>query len=151
MSSYTLWNRFSIYGRKRRKKAQKDIYSYREFCRIIDRERSRADRDNHGFSVASFEMKRRGENGLSFEYLLRQMIDRGIRSTDEVGWFGDRCIGVVLHNTATEGAWSFANNIINELGDIRYNCSQTPGCKVYTYPRDWRKIDNATNLFNYFP
>jgi lipopolysaccharide/colanic/teichoic acid biosynthesis glycosyltransferase len=101
------------------------------FQAIVDRERHRSDRNRHVFSVALFETGHRP----GCEKTARDVADvlaGTVRCTDEVGWFADGNIGVLLPETQPAGAWRFAEKAVEAL--------RTRGLsavfEIYTYPSD---------------
>lgn len=112
------------------------IPSVKEFNAILSKERARSDRNGHGFSVASFAL--RAEAGaLQLEFLL-DILGKQIRATDDIGWFAENVVGVLLYNTPIDGAWEFVNNVRGSIDQLRIPHS----CDVFTYPKDWSKIND---------
>ncbi len=66
------------------------------------------------------------------DYLVQIVLSRRLRLTDGIGWFDKRNIGILLHNTGAEGAWSFSNKI----REIITAEGPPPDCSVYSYPSD---------------
>jgi lipopolysaccharide/colanic/teichoic acid biosynthesis glycosyltransferase len=102
---------------------------------VIRRETSRADRTGREFSVVLFRVKPAGRRGrkpaVSTCRLARALLGR-IRETDDVGWFDDRHLCVVLPETPVAGARVFAARTCDEVA--RYQLR--PAATVYGYPRD---------------
>ena len=105
-----------------------DICSQEEFHSILVREKARADRNGHGFSLVAIEVSK--TNDTSF---LTDQLQQLIRTTDEIGWFDSKTLGVFLYNTSALGARQFVNNSKKKTGD---DFSIT-NCSVYSYPNDW--------------
>lgn len=105
-----------------------DICSQEEFHSILVREKARADRNGHGFSLVAIEVSNLEDNPS-----LTERFQQLIRTTDEIGWFDHNTLGVFLYNTSALGAWKFVNNSKKKTGDVfsRTNCS------VYSYPNEW--------------
>jgi len=105
-----------------------EICSQEEFHDILVREKARADRNGHGFSLVAFETQE-FEDISSFVAQIKQRI----RTTDEIGWFDHKTLGVFLYNTPALGAWQFVNN----NSEIKED--KLPTCKysVYSYPNEW--------------
>ncbi len=135
---------FNPFLRMKKVKVLNDLCTYKEFRVILERERSRADRDGTGFSLVTFDIEKGETKESCFEYLMQRLQVRPLRSTDYVGWFDKHLIGVFLHNTHTEGAWSFASDICETFVDN----TLTSRCTVYSYPNDWTNIDNETRMHN---
>ena len=107
---------------------------------ILDRERSRADRNNHELSLLIFALcDVRNEKRVAA--LLRALKTRA-RTIDRFGWFNDGQIGVILPNTNHKGAAKFAHDVCEMTIDRK---SVPPDFKVYTYPSSWftRKASNS--------
>ena len=105
-----------------------DICSQEEFHSILVREKARADRNGHGFSLVAIEA-----SNLEDSPSLTESFQQLIRTTDEIGWFDQNTLGVFLYNTSALGAWQFVNNSKKKTGDI---FSKT-NCLVYSYPNEW--------------
>ncbi len=105
-----------------------EICSQEEFHSILVREKARADRNGHGFSLVTIEVSN-PENTPSLTERFQQLI----RTTDEIGWFDHNTLGVFLYNTSALGAWQFANNNRKKTGD----CFSISKCSVYSYPNEW--------------
>jgi PleD family two-component response regulator len=105
-----------------------EIYSEEEFRRIIDRERARADRIDHQFSLIvldfEFDNGNHGENGR----LLGKIYSR-IRRIDEIGWYDPQRIGIILPYTSERGAQKFAESLCGLMNPARAECT----FNVYTY------------------
>ncbi len=69
---------------------------------------------------------------------LTAALRRRLRSTDEVGWFDAKCIGVVLPATPPRGAWKLADDICRNWHE-----SPSPLCHVYCYPSDTAQLDES--------
>lgn len=127
-----LWKILNPLGGMLRTKVQNGIYSNKEFHEILERERSRIDRNGHSFSLIIFDVGNTEENGAYSKRLVKTLHSRGLRVTDEIGWFDKRHIGVVLHNIGTWGVKNFIDNIRETIdGEYRF-----PDCEVYVYPSD---------------
>jgi hypothetical protein len=105
-----------------------DICSQEEFHSILVREKARADRNGHGFSLVAIEV-----SNLDNTPSLTEHFQQLIRTTDEIGWFDQNTLGVFLYNTSALGAWQFVNNSKKKTGDD-FSISN---CLVYSYPNEW--------------
>ena len=76
-----------LMGLKSRKNLR-NINSVEQFHTILEREKARAERNSHQFSLVLFEVKKVGGDISLLRYFARSLSDR-IRWTDEVGWFSD--------------------------------------------------------------
>lgn len=57
------------------------------------------------------------------------MLTNRIRSTDELGWFDNQRIGVLLSDTSAAGAWRLAEDLCQAITAK----ASLPECNVYTY------------------
>jgi len=105
-----------------------DIFSQEEFHSILVREKARADRNGHGFSLVAIEVSKIDDTSF-----LRDRLQQLIRTTDEIGWFDSNTIGVFLYNTSALGARQFVNNSKKKTDDD----FSIPNCLVYSYPNEW--------------
>jgi GGDEF domain-containing protein len=106
----------------------KGIHTAEEFSKILRRERERADRNGHRFSLIFFEIdhKDRTSKGL---IELAEALSRRIRLTDEVGWL-DGHLGVFLPETPPQGAGKVADDICRMVQSV----SPLPRYHLYCYP-----------------
>ncbi|MBU0730166.1 MAG: hypothetical protein KKE17_03385, partial [Proteobacteria bacterium] len=81
-----------------------------KFAASIERERARADRNGHGFSLIAYEVKKADRNKPSIRHLLNILPGR-IRLTDEMGWIDKQQVGILLYSTTKEDAGNFARQI----------------------------------------
>ena len=114
------------------------LLSIQQMDSVIRRETSRADRNGHEFSLVLFRIKRSKRHSLSTHRLIRTVVSRA-RATDEVGWFGDRHVCVVLPDTPLAGAWIFADSVC----DLAAKRIPRPVAIVYCYPGNWFTGTNA--------
>src|SRR5690349_19351278 len=83
--------------------------SREDFSRTLERERSRADRSDQLFSVLVLQTT--DLNGSeAAEQLINKLAAR-IRVVDEIGWFDERRIGLLLPFTTASGARSVMERI----------------------------------------
>ncbi len=111
------------------KKKVRTINSIEEFSTLIKRERFRADRNNQKFSLITFDVSGQNKN-LSHIELLTDILTSRLRICDEMGWFDERRIAVLLPETAIKGARKLAHCISEKitLAGILLHCT------VYMYP-----------------
>lgn len=131
-----VWKRINPFSNLLYANSLNGIYSEKEFRTILDRERSRADRNVCGFTLMLFDIKNTKTNNTSYRRLIKALTSRHLRSTDEVGWFNNESIGVLLYNTTPVGARSFANDFLVETTPLLPTLSFT----IYTYPADLQNI-----------
>jgi lipopolysaccharide/colanic/teichoic acid biosynthesis glycosyltransferase len=105
------------------------VHSVEQFRAIVERERARADRNGHQFSVVVFDAVGAEANSAEAQHLARVLTKR-IRFTDQLGWFDSRRIAVLLPETPAAGAWKLAKDARTALSTD----GRPPECNVYTYP-----------------
>jgi len=108
------------------------LHSIQHMDAVIRRETSRADRSGREFSLVLFRIKRSKRHSVSTHRLIKTITLRA-RNTDEVGWFGDRHVCVVLPETPLAGAWVFADSVC----DLTAKRIPRPVAIVYSYPGNW--------------
>ncbi|NOZ01467.1 MAG: hypothetical protein GXP54_06205 [Deltaproteobacteria bacterium] len=102
-----------------------------DFNRMIERERCRSDRNSHPFSLVVFD-----PDGKGFPDIRKAAheLKTNVRLTDDVGWFDQASLGVLLPDTSGDGAWSFVHKVrpLLEKADL-----DLPA-RVYTYKGNWK-------------
>ncbi|MDP6717413.1 MAG: sugar transferase [Pirellulaceae bacterium] len=101
------------------------------FCKILERERMRADRCERPFSVLVFTADTTATEPLDFAELTRYLQGR-LRTTDVVGYLNRQCLAALLFDTDRAGARTL-------LDDIQENYSaalQQHICVIHTHPAD---------------
>jgi lipopolysaccharide/colanic/teichoic acid biosynthesis glycosyltransferase len=98
----------------------------------IQRESARADRSSGEFALVLIRVKRKDHNALSTVRLAKTILGR-VRATDDVGWYDENHLGVILPDTGATGAWRFADQICA----MASRKLPRPLCSVYTYPTKW--------------
>ena len=121
-----------------RKKAVRGVLAQERFNAIILREKARADRNQHPFSLLLFNTAIPETNSIGVQYLADVLAKR-IRLTDEVGWFDNKCIGVLLPDTPSAGAKSLADDICKAITTK----TSPPEYTVHTYPSTWFNNGNG--------
>jgi lipopolysaccharide/colanic/teichoic acid biosynthesis glycosyltransferase len=129
MSLASMFKRFYASGANEQEERTDSICGEKEFLHVLARERARAERSDHRFSLIVFETGRGKEGSRTENNLLGELIPR-MRATDEAGWLRQNRIGAILHNATTNNAWSFATNIQMSLLSDGIHLH----CKVYSYP-----------------
>lgn len=116
----------------------KRIHSQKEFVRVIERERERANRNKHHFSLIILEL---GLKDLKKDKtnIFISKIGKRIRIIDEIGWYGQNRVGVILPYTSSNGAREF----IESLGDLMDSLIPAPIFTICTYPPGCN-LDNQT-------
>ena len=100
-----------------------------EMHRILERERSRADRSGDTLAVVAFAARCAKDGRTGLAPLLRILRDR-LRGTDELGWLDEQRVCAVLPNTAMEGAKKVAEAVCLALPED----VPTPVCTMFVYP-----------------
>ena len=131
MPSLKLIKGFNSITETLKKKPADQICSEKEFVKIIENERARADRNNLFFSLILFDIASIDAEKVSIGRLI-ESITRRIRKVDNVGWYDNRHIGVILPYTSNDGACQLATDIYSET---EMSCSPNV-CHVNTYPAD---------------
>jgi len=109
-----------------------NIQSREEFHKLLRRERARSDRNEHEFSLLVFEPA----DPPVIEELVR-VLARRKRQIDEMGWFDERRVSVLLPYTSPDGANTLAHHVGRMLTVPR------PICTIYTYPGHWLPGESA--------
>jgi len=109
-----------------------EISSRERMLLTLHRERARADRTGHEFALVLFRVKHAAKVTHSVERLIRTVVARS-RTTDEVGWFNEKFLGVILPDTNSAGAWRLAEDVCELVAGKMHR----PIYAVYTYPREW--------------
>ncbi len=118
-----------VFGSIKKHKSAARIHSAKQFRMILEHERSRADRNQHQFSLLILDMSNiQSKNG--HVKCLMEILTKRIRSVDEAGWMNNHSMGVLLPYTREAGAWKLANDICRMESVKDY----PPTCTVYSYP-----------------
>lgn len=97
-----------------------------EFQRLLDRERNRSDRNNRPFSLLLIDI-----GGLDAPAIRKicHLVASRIRVTDDIGWFNEDHLGVLLPETDARGASKVASDL--EKGFQRLSCPAPIRAYVY--------------------
>jgi hypothetical protein len=120
-------------------KGIKGIHSRKEFYKIIEQERERANRNNHQVSLVIFNLESFPDNGKESKQLIRNIIKEK-RKIDELGWYKKHRVGVILPYTTSYGARKFSVRLSRTLNFIMPDSF----CYLFTYPLE-EKTDDAGN------
>jgi len=115
--------------RMRQTKALQNVHSAERFRVILERERARADRNGHQFSVVAFDIDSPEVNNANAKQLASILLKR-IRFTDELGWFDNHRIAALLPETTTAGAITLAENVCQ----IFTATTSPPKYTIHSYP-----------------
>ena len=107
--------------------------SREDFHRALAQERARADRTEHQFSVVLLH-----GDGLqrarAAEDLINKIPNR-IRVIDQIGWFDDRRIGLILPHTSSSGA----RKLVDRIRPL--STTSLSFFTIYTYPGPWLPVE----------
>lgn len=97
------------------------------FRRMLERERERSGRNRHAVSLVLLNV---GEPSILRSRVV-QIIRSRIRRVDEIGWYDDCRLGILLPYTNREGACRLTCEILAQL-----DLSPTSPVEVFTFPSD---------------
>ncbi len=113
------------------------VLSREVFLGILQRERARAARNSHGFSVVAFRYPLDGRSGrITRDARFLGLLAERIRLTDAVGILSDAEAGVFLPETHGRGAEVFANRM-QRMATAQW--SVRPEFKVFCYPCEYQE------------
>ena len=121
------------------KKTAHKIHTINDFHTILKRERSCSDRNNHGFSLIVFDVGILEKHKILAKNLIDILTSR-VRISDDVGWFDERRIGILLPDTSSKDAGLLAKITCKKIAVIE----PTPVCNIcniYTYPHQERYVE----------
>jgi lipopolysaccharide/colanic/teichoic acid biosynthesis glycosyltransferase len=108
-----------------------NIYPSESFRFILERERARAERTGHIFSLVIFSFNHGNGNDSAYMERLGTVLVQKVRMSDEVGWYDEKTsLGALLPGTTVEGALQFIDIIKKLMGEIASGLVT----KIYTYP-----------------
>jgi hypothetical protein len=102
-----------------------------EFLRLIDRERERANRNQHCVSLVLISLAELRGASQPVERIIRSIQTR-IRRVDEVGWYDAGRLGILLPYTNRTGACRLTADIVERLGPTPSQFTT----EVFTFPAD---------------
>jgi hypothetical protein len=94
---------------------------------MLERERERSGRNRHAVSLVLLNV---GEPSISISRVV-EIIRSRIRRVDEIGWYDDNRLGILLPYTNREGACRLTREILTQL-----KLSSAPHAEVFTFPSD---------------
>ena len=133
-------NKLSLPLKTLKYKSLHGINSRKEFYKIIERERERANRNNHKVSLVVFNLESFPDNGKERKLLIKNII-REKRKVDELGWYDKHSVGVILPYTASNGARQFSVRLSRTLNFIMPDSF----CYLFTYPLEDRIEDKIND------
>ena len=105
------------------------IETVEDFQLAIKCERARANRNNQIFTLVVFDAQKQNGNLKKLRLFVNFLSSR-IRLTDNLGWFDEKSIGILLPNTTREGAGKFVLEIKSRLDQN----VEFPEFTIYEYP-----------------
>ncbi len=130
---HRFWERLALPLKMRSVREAAGIYPTKEFRRVLERERSLAFRHGRLFSLVIFSMNDDDADPLCLRALTGMVVER-LRKTDVAGWVDWRRVGVILPETAEEGARIVADDLCQKVAAV----AQRPHCAIYTFPSGGR-------------
>jgi hypothetical protein len=122
-------------------KGLKGINSRKEFYKIIEHERERANRNNHQVSLVVFNLDSFPDNGKERKQLIKNIIKEK-RKIDELGWYQKHRVGVILPYTPSHGARKFSVRLSRTLNFIMPDSF----CYLFTYPLEEKTDDDENKV-----
>jgi hypothetical protein len=126
--------KFRHFGDFLKNGSRQEIHSEKDFFQILERERERANRNNQPFSLVVFDLRFFHPFPSATKNFIKKITFR-MRKIDEIGWYRQRQIGILLPYTDFKGAGKFVESIKNLFGFTM----PIVNCTVFTYPDDNRK------------
>jgi hypothetical protein len=118
--------------RVRLKRTVRTLLSPEQMNQAMTRESARVDRKSGGtLTLVLFRVPAEKRTKLSGIRLAKTILKR-IRVTDDLGWFDDEHLGLLLPETTPTGAWRLAQHIC----DVVAKRGARPLCTMYTYGAD---------------
>lgn len=117
--------------RGRVKRTLRSMLTIEQMNVAIQRESARVDRkDNGGMLVLVLFRPADGDLRSPLAARLAKTLLHRIRVTDDVGWFDDEHLGVLLPETTPAGAWKLAQQVCDRTATH----GPRPTCVMYSYP-----------------
>jgi lipopolysaccharide/colanic/teichoic acid biosynthesis glycosyltransferase len=131
----------NFFKRKKRINTLEVIHSQESFRMILDRERARAERTGHIFSLVLFGFNHGKETDSALLEQLGSVLVNKVRMSDEVGWYEEgKSMGALLPGTTADGASQFIEIIREKVGKVESRLESS----VYTYPNSLKNSDGRT-------
>ncbi len=92
------------------------LLSMPDFMAHLRWEMQRTNRSASPFSIAIFQTEKRVEENRSVLCDLSRLLQRSLRSTDILGWYGTNAIAALLLHTDQSGTETFAGKVVAESG-----------------------------------
>jgi PleD family two-component response regulator len=119
------------------KSSFKTIYEREAFLELIELERDRVHRDDQQFSLILIDVNE-NDNAVADTIALVHKISKRVRRIDQLGWYDNNHLGILLPNTTQAGAQIIANDICQS----RDGANSAIAFKTSSYP-DERPLSAA--------
>jgi PleD family two-component response regulator len=113
------------------KSSAKSIHNRNEFHELIKLERERVHRNNMQFSLLIIPIHAKDSTKSGITQMV-QTVSKRVRKTDQLGWYDDIHLGVLMPNTGNAGAQVVANEIRKYQGD--YDCDSDIVFETLSHP-----------------
>jgi lipopolysaccharide/colanic/teichoic acid biosynthesis glycosyltransferase len=107
------------------------------FHHSLRRERARSDRSGRTFALVIFTPRERALAHDSHSRLA-EVLRRQLTAADEVGWFDEERIAVILPDASKDDAWKLADEVCRSFSLETI----PPLCEVFVYPSEWTTDDD---------
>jgi hypothetical protein len=104
------------------------------FHRALEKERCRSDRSDHLYSLLVFALPPGNHSNGNLQRIVRQIRKR-IRNVDELGWYDDKRLGIILPYTSREGAEQLAEAICRIISPC-VSSDTCVECEIFCYAPD---------------
>lgn len=94
------------------------ICSHADFFSLIEFERSRSHRVQKPFSVILIDIDQQNDYLINVELIVNDILKR-IRKIDQLGWYDNNRIGILLPNTDHNGANVIIEDLTKKIDDKR--------------------------------
>ncbi len=105
------------------------IYGPPEFHRLIELERDRVHRNDLQFSLILFNLNRNENNPEPINALVKK-ISKRVRRVDQIGWYDNYHLAILLPDTSQSGAQTIAKDICRSQD----KGTPTIGFETLSYP-----------------
>ncbi len=112
------------------KRTLQSLLSPEQIQIAIQRESARVDRSGGEFALVIFKLPRRDLDPRATVRLSKTILKR-VRATDDIGYFDEENLAVLLPETSAVGAWRFADAVCQMVQPRM----QRPLTAVYVYPK----------------
>ncbi|HEY7088637.1 MAG TPA: hypothetical protein VH518_11150 [Tepidisphaeraceae bacterium] len=130
----------------RLKRTIRTLLSPEQLNQAMSRESARVDRKRGGsVTLVLFRIpdpSAKGRKSLSAVRLAKTILQR-IRITDDLGWFDENHLGLLLPDTPAAGAWRLAQAVCDIVGKR----AERPLVTMYTYPASGAGTAQAQGVF----